>query len=124
MEFLNRHALASAWVALQGATDDSALQSDSQWSAIQLNMMCIEDPEQAWRVVVEIFEFSSDPWVLENLGAGPVETLLSLHGQFALNALESYMSEKRAFLGVLAHVWRDALSPEVAQGLMSLTKRR
>ncbi|WP_421567530.1 DUF6869 domain-containing protein [Stenotrophomonas sp. PD6] len=123
MEFSSRKALAKSWIELQGAPDDSALQRESQWSALELNMLCIEEPEQAWELVVEIFESSSDPWVFENLGAGPLEALLSLHGPSTLKAIESYTSKSSDFLGVVAHVWLNALPSDVAKRLAALGSR-
>jgi len=85
-------------------------------------MACIEEPEEAWRLVVEISEVSADPWVLENLGAGPLETLLTLHGESTLKAVEAYASQRQEFLGVVAHVWPQALAPEVAKKLTAIMK--
>lgn len=120
MDKVRARILASAWIALQGAVEGSDVQRDSQWSASALNIACIEDPEQAWSFVVDIFESSSDPWVHENLGAGPLETLLSLHGELTLAALRAYVPDKREFLSVVAHVWSHALAPEVAKRLAGI----
>lgn len=74
-----------SWIRLQKAEHDSAEYKQDEWSAVKLNMMCVTEPDAAWETVTRVFESTSDAWIYENLGAGPLETLLGMHSAFALH---------------------------------------
>jgi hypothetical protein len=106
--------IAEAWIFLQNSDYESIEYKSKEWSAQKLNMMCINECDVAWEVVKKIFELSPDPWVLENLGAGPVETLFSMHGDISLKVVRDYSISNPNFSKVVEHVWGHALPPIVA----------
>lgn len=112
--------LVDTWIRLQKADLDSTEYKRGEWSAVKLNMMCVTEPGTAWEVVIKIFESTSDAWIYENLGAGPLETLLGMHSDFALNAMKSYAELNPEFLEVAAYVWPHSLAPEVAQKFLAI----
>lgn len=118
------NSLVTTWIELQSLTPDDPSHLKLEWAAVELNMLCLENPDEAWNVVKEVFESSEDPWVLENLGAGPLETLLSMHGDNTLQEVRIYSRQRPRFLKVLAHVWTHALPPDVAEQVASLTNGR
>lgn len=124
MAILNGQSdLVQSWIALQKADHDSSEYKTNEWSALQLNMMCISEPDAAWKLLVEIFESSSDPWIYENLGAGPLETLLTLHSDFALDAIKKYSEANPAFLDAAAYVWQHSLPPDVAERFVAIASK-
>lgn len=117
-------SLVTTWIELQSLAPDDPSRLKCEWAAVDLNMICLENPGEAWSLVKEVFESSEDPWVLENLGAGPLETLLSTHGDSTLQEVRIYSRQRPDFLKVLAHVWTHALPPDVAGQVASLTSGR
>ncbi len=117
-------SLVTTWIELQSLAPGDPSHLRCEWAAVELNMLCLENPSEAWNVVKEVFESSEDPWVLENLGAGPLETLLSVHGDNTLQEVRIYSRQQPRFLKVLAHVWTHALPPDVAEQVASLTSGR
>ncbi|WNH53209.1 DUF6869 domain-containing protein [Stenotrophomonas oahuensis] len=113
-------SLVTTWIELQSLAPDDPSRLKCEWAAVELNMLCLENPGEAWSVVKEVFESSEDPWVFENLGAGPLETLLSMHGESTLEEVRIYLRQRPGFLKVLAHVWTHALPPDVAEQVFRL----
>lgn len=105
--------LADAWIALQRSEVGSVDFRSNQW-ALRLNVACLNEPEFAWEVIRQIFESNEDAWILENLGSGPLETLLSKHGGFAVDAVKAYLSERRDFVRVLTRAWHESLAADVS----------
>ncbi|WP_372156566.1 DUF6869 domain-containing protein [Xanthomonas campestris pv. fici] len=110
-------ALASAWIELQHIPVETSNYDALASAAVNLNNLCLTDEDRAWNVVKAVFESSSDEWVIENLGAGPVESLLDFHPSVTIKKIEHYVAERPDFKKVLAHVWTSRLSTEHQQAL-------
>jgi hypothetical protein len=102
---------------LQSADPESDAYKQNEWSANKLNMMCIEQPSVAFDVAMKIFEASKDPWVHENLGAGPLETLLTYESETTMPMIKRYIEKNPQFLLALQHIWRHSLPESVAAQL-------
>jgi hypothetical protein len=74
--------------------------------------LLISTPDKACRVVEHVLSKTSDPWVLANLGAGPLEDLL-VDGEDDVitwvTALPQRFANARE---ALAHVWLGGLAPQ------------
>ncbi|WP_313317582.1 DUF6869 domain-containing protein [Stenotrophomonas sp.] len=124
VEEMKSKELVDSWVNLQKADHGSAAYKRDEWAAVKLNMMCVSSPSEAWEIVTDIFESTADEWIYENLGAGPLETLLGLHGEFAISALSSYAASNPKFLDVAAFVWPHSLSSDVAKRFLAIAGQK
>lgn len=113
--------LALAWIRLQRAQEGSDEHSTNLWAAGEMLVSCLTKPEVAFHYVTQIFELSCDPWVHENLGAGPLETLFARHPDVAVALVSKYLLKHSNFSMVVKHVWADNLSMDVALKLKAMS---
>ena len=76
----------------------------------ELDNLIVSDPIVALDVLKNIYLRTKDSYVLENLGAGPLETLLVAKGSEIESALDELLLVHPSFGGsVLRHVWWDSV---------------
>lgn len=120
--FSDDFALASAWIDLQHVPVETPGYEGLASAAVSLNDLCLTDESRAWKIVTVVFESSTDEWVIENLGAGPVESLLDFHPSITIENIEQYTVKRPDFRKVLKHVWTSRLSAEHQQKLNKLLR--
>jgi hypothetical protein len=85
------------------------------WASIEMDLLCIDKPKECWGVVLNILSRTNDEWVLTNLAAGPVESLLANHGEMTICWIEDEAKKNQRFRMMLGDVWRNLISDEVWQ---------
>ncbi|MBN6152387.1 hypothetical protein JR065_18770 [Xanthomonas sp. AmX2] len=119
----NLNDLACSWAKIQSIAEDTNEYAEHEWALRELGNLIALEPIQAWHVVESIYEANkADSWVIENLGAGPVETMLRMHGSAVLPLLSLYFSANEEFKDVLKHVWIHSLPPEISNQLSKIVK--
>jgi hypothetical protein len=89
-----------------------------------------EDAEAAWLVILEILKHELTEKETCCFAAGPLENLLSKHGDTFIERVEERVAMDPKFLSLLCRVWRLSMSDEVwrrvqiAQLGISLSKIR
>jgi len=83
------------------------------WASIELDLLCMDAPEQCWEIILSILAETNDEWVLTNLAAGPVESLMASHGDLAISWVEREAVRSSAFRELLGGVWRNLISDDV-----------
>lgn len=120
--------IAEAWIACTERCRPLDGQSrvrddDPAWWAIDTVMeLEFRDPVRALEVAFVIARQSSDGWVLENLGAGPLETLLSRDPTF-LDAITIETASNPNLLEALCSVWKNEMPDETWSVIRNLTGR-
>ncbi len=106
-------ALVSAWLEFQHTPEDTP-----EWTARRsivdtFDDLCTTDPERAWAAILQVIELESDDDVLAELAAGPLEDLLSRHGEAFIERVEERARADRRFLRVLRGVWQLFITDQV-----------
>jgi hypothetical protein len=122
--------LAKSWIAFherchpeRGDIDLRALKNfreGEDWASQELLGLSLEEPLVAIGVVRMIFDRSSDQWVLENLGAGPIEELFHHHDCQIMDELEQVARECPACLTAFQAVNLTSLSDQARSSLMRI----
>jgi hypothetical protein len=105
--------LAQRWIKLQRVPQDSPEAKELMRAAVQVNMLALRQPQECWTVVMKVFNETDDEWVLTNLAAGPLESLVARHADKIIPLLESEASKNERFRDMLSSVWKN-LMPEDA----------
>ena len=105
--------VAVAWISLQRSEQESVDASDLSWAADEINIAAVSDPDYCWLLVCEVLAQSADEWILANLAAGPIETMLSLHGKAVIGRVESLALANPHFRLALRGVWNSAVDSNV-----------
>ncbi len=80
--------------------------------ASELSRVLREDPDTAQAIVDKILQKSSDPWILVNVGAGPVEHMLVDNYPPRIDAVRELALKHTTMKYVLENVWLDDASEE------------
>jgi|GEM_PF-4289683 len=102
--------LADAYIIASGVTNDDS----GNWATAEMMAMPYQDPERAWRIILEVIERNPPMWVLSILGAGPMEDLLKAHGLDFIDRVEQEaMRNPPFFNNVLSCVYPIACQPKL-----------
>lgn len=112
-ESIENNELVSAWIKLQQLPQDSSAAQHLMWAATEINLLALESPKECWEVVMRIFKETDDEWVLTNLAAGPIESLLSINGDYVIPLIQKEAVSNEGFRNMLKGVWRSAIPEDV-----------
>jgi hypothetical protein len=71
------------------------------------------EPEIAWLAIVQILERELTEGQTAVLAAGPLESLLTLHGAQFIEQVEREAERSRRFSHLLGGVWQNSIPPEI-----------
>jgi hypothetical protein len=74
-------------------------------AALKLIDLILSEPSAAFQVIDSILEQTSDPWVLTNLGAGPLEELLASGDQMAIRSVKELAARHSNARTALGGMW-------------------
>ena len=95
-----------------GAHGEESPQAQRSFAAYEaFSKLVGEDPESAWRAVLFVVEKTDSEFVLENLAAGPLETLIGRYGDQFIDRIESRAAVDEKFRWLLGGVWEGTMSP-------------
>lgn len=109
----------STWIKLQHADQESQQAEELMWAANKLNILCITDPLDAWDLTKGIADETDNEWVLTNLASGPIESLLSMHGDSVISLILEYAGKSEKFKKSLSNVWKNEISDENWEALQN-----
>jgi hypothetical protein len=115
-------ALADAWIAhwdLREGSDERRLSE-----AADLYDMEYDDPETLWLLILVIHQKDQSILIQQVLSAGPIETLLTLHGDKFIDRIEAEARRDPMFAKVLGGVWKNAMSDSVWERVQAVWDRR
>ena len=79
----------------------------------RMRNFCINDPHIALQIVIKILHKTNDETILENLAAGPLETLLRYHCADTIDTIEDEANKDNRFKWLLAGVWQNKISDDL-----------
>jgi hypothetical protein len=83
-----------------------------------------EEPEKAWAAILAAVADPRCRPFLGNLAAGPLEDLLSLHGDLVIERVEHQARADPGFAWVLGGVWRYTMTDVVRDRVQQVRDRR
>ena len=113
--------LIEAWVALQKSLDDSAEHEDKLWASEEFWELSENKPMICWELILQIINTEDNARVIGNLAAGPLEDLLSTHGNEFIAMVEKEAALNEKFRSLLGGVWQNEISDEVWNRIQSIS---
>jgi hypothetical protein len=129
----NRNEIASQWIAYvirrhprTGDLKDVPVSdlSGKDDAAQKLLDLVVNDPADAFEVIESILSQTSDPWVLENLGAGPLEELLSSGDEAAVRSMEELSKKYSNTIDALKSMWTQDFPPRARTSVEKILSRK
>ena len=108
------------WAAAQRTGGDTS--ELTGW--MEFNWAVEEDPEHAWSAILAALE---DPRMEASLGvlaAGPLEDLLSMHGERFIDRVETTARSNPKFAWLLGGVWQHTMAEDVWSRVQAVWDRR
>lgn len=112
--------LASDWVLTFGSRDQEIVWDSSRnpFSLFQTIVKC--DPIYAWDLILEVVEQDASGSSLELLASGPIEELLTLHGQILFDYIKADLLENRRLQGIFKSVRKSGIPDGVWRKLQAI----
>ena len=115
--------LANAWIAYWHSPEGSPTQEKNAW-ATDLYDLEQDDPEALWSLILLIHSRDQSVPIQQVLSAGPIEDLLTMHGEAFIERVEAEARKDPSFANLLGGVWRSSMSDDVWTRLQSVWDRR
>jgi hypothetical protein len=115
--------LAEAWIAYFQAERNSPDCFAAAW-ATDLYDLEYHHPELLWSLILAIHERDRSARIQQVLSAGPVESLLALHGDKFIERVEAQAKADPAFAKLLGGVWQNRMPEAIWQRLQQVWDRR
>lgn len=115
--------LAADWVFYWHAPEGSAAKEllftacEREWELVEKN------PEEAWQFILLTLKLDGSPRIQEVLSAGPLEDLLSKHGEAMIGSVENEARSNPSFASLLGGVWQNAMSESVWSRVQAVWNR-
>lgn len=110
-------------LVLIGILRDSCCEIERDFNEIESMLVgvSIDNPEMGWNLICEVISFyqydvvikknhNPDKSILGQLGTGPLEDILSYHGDKFIERIEAKASTNTLFRWVLSCVWQSDMS--------------
>jgi hypothetical protein len=110
MSSQERNRLAESWLQVQRHF----------WAFISLDQLCENEPEEAWSVIQLLIDLSDTDDLLGDVGAGPLEDLISNHAPRFVDRIEESARNSPAFKKALSRVWLSEGESPVSRRLLAL----
>jgi len=114
--------LARAWVERYeiigrlGSGDNAA--KILFWAYEEVDRICEDAPKRALLLIEEILHITNNEFVLANLAAGPLETLLARHGNAVISEVEERAAVDSRFRSLLVNVMQNLMDDELWQRVL------
>jgi len=90
------------------------------WAWEEVDELVHSKPQKAWEFILKILEADSSETILSNLAAGPLEDLLSEHGEKFIDEVELKARQNPKFTKLIMGVWQGSMSAQVWSRIKAL----
>jgi hypothetical protein len=114
---MEQDQLVRAWIMryekVQAESDASPAAQELYWAYEKLDDACWQSPAKAFEIILAILNATNNEFVLDNLAAGPLESVLVRHGNQVINLVESEAKSNTRFRQLLSGVWQNTMNDEL-----------
>ena len=90
------------------------------WAVSELMDISLSAPEECWNICLDIIKKTNNEYVLANVGAGPIETILCNFPDVTICLIEKEISKNEKLKQTLANVWKSNMPDSVWNRLQSV----
>jgi hypothetical protein len=119
-----RERLITDWITMHHLPEESEEYKIHSWAERQLCELGRNDPELCLDIILTIIDRDQTNRVMANLAAGPLEDLLSEHGDRMINRVVTLAKSNDRFKHLLGGVWQGDMSDELWTRLQDLVPNR
>ncbi|WP_031433034.1 DUF6869 domain-containing protein [Methylomarinum vadi] len=118
--------IAQAWI--QNCRDAytfgvSSTEAELTWWAYEeLEQLIDKNPQQALEIILDILNLTDEDRVLDNLAAGPLESLLVKNGDIVIGNVVSLAKRDAKFYELLKGVWGNSIDESIWNEIKTLVQ--
>lgn len=116
--------IVDAWIKMHEAEEESEEYFNNFWAVEKVDDFIQYDPGSSWEVILSVLEKNVSPRALGVLAAGPLEDLLSEHGEGFIDRVELEARKNETFKNLLGGVWQNDMSDEVWTRVQAVAGKR
>lgn len=120
MEEIDLNKVAESWIKMHHFGEGSVEYNANYWAYCRLIDLCDDDPEKCFKVIELIRSIDGSDLILSNLAAGPLEDLLSKHGELFIDRIEKYAQTDPQLKKLLGAVWQNSISDAIWERIKAL----
>jgi len=117
-------SLATEWIAHWKAPEGSVERDATSWTSDEEWRLIREAPQDGWRLILAILGLDNSPEIQEVLSAGPLEDLLSYHGESMIGAVEAEAKSDPRFASLLGGVWQSSMPDAIWSRVRAVWNRQ
>jgi hypothetical protein len=102
------------------SAEDSVEYKENFWAYSKLCDLCDDDPEICLKAIEIIRSKDGSEKILSNLAAGPLEDLLSQHGEIFIERFEKMAKVDAQFKKLLGAVWQNSIPDHIWKRIKSV----
>ena len=110
--------LKEKWIEYTHSNDKSLFEA---WQV--LHDLVFNQPQKAWKVILDILEETNSDEIIGNLAAGPFEDILSEHGDIFIDEVEIKARQNPKFTKLVLGVYQGGMSESVWSRIQVLQGR-
>ncbi len=105
--------LAKDWIAYQKIEDKESLEAKKyEWAVFRFWKIILLSPDACWETILEIINQTDDEFILANLAAGPIESLLAQHSNVVIKWIEEEVNKNQKLKNLLSDIWKNSIPDE------------
>jgi hypothetical protein len=116
--------LARVWIDHYQAEYNSDRSNALLWSTDRMDYLVDYLPQKAWQIILIIWSMDRSRKTMGMLSAGPIENLLSKHGDETIELVEAEARRDPSFAKLLGGVWKHTMTDEVWARLQAVCDHR
>lgn len=113
--------LITTWIELHENSPEN--NDELFWAFEKLDDICRDDPPLTLKIIRAILASTQDERVLANLATGPLENLLSRHGEKVIVDIETLARKEPQFRSLLQRVWQLGMSEDIWNRVLKASGR-
>ena len=117
-------SLAEGWIKFWNAQDGSPERESLSWVCDTEYDLMQDEPEQIWRLILEMLRLNSSDKIQGVLSAGPLEDLLAKYGESFICKVEAEEKSNPLFAQLLGGVWQNSMSNDIWSRVQAVQDRR
>lgn len=117
-------SLAEGWIAFWSAPEGSQEREALDWVWDKEYDLMQQEPDEIWRLILEILRRNSSDKIQEVLAAGPLEDLLAKYSSGVIERVEAEAKSNPMFAQLLGGVWKNSMTDDIWARVQAVWDRR
>lgn len=110
------------WVKFTSLAHDSPFRAHYEWADDAVLDVVLSDGKRGFELVKALLDRADNDHLIANLAAGPLETLLSTHGETIISDVEAESVANERFKFLLGGVWKGGMSDDVWERIQKIER--